>query len=211
MSRRALAPFFLPTHDAPSWLRAPLRRRCRAVAAPPRSPSREMALVAATMHDPARLVAYMLEKGSVASVAAACFSRMVALAPDPSEESIAHLRTFVEAGGVQEMVRLMREHADVLDGRALNTEVLALADVQEQGCILLMNLAGLALSGDAACAAALRDAKAAAAVVRVMTMYSEQLEKVEGAAAALMQLATLDLHGCMEAGLAQAVVGLGLG
>ena len=165
-----------------------------------------MALVAGTMHDPARLVAYMLEKGSVASVAAACFSRMVALAPDPSEESIAHLRTFVEAGGVQEMVRLMREHADVLDGRALNTEVLALADVQEQGCILLMNLAGLALSGDAACAAALHDAKAAAAVVGVMTMYSEQLEKVEGAAATLMQLATLDLHGCMEAGLAQAVV-----
>ena len=110
-----------------------------------------MALVAATMHDPARLVAYMLEKGSVASVVAACFSRMVALAPDPSEESIAHLRTFVEAGGVQEMVRLMGEHASVLDGdatgRALNTEVLALADVQEQGCVLLMNLAGLALSG----------------------------------------------------------------
>ena len=169
-----------------------------------------MALVAGTMHDPARLVAYMLEKGSVASVAAACFSRMVALAPDPSEESIAHLRTFVEAGGVQEMVRLMGEHASVLDGdatgRALNTEVLALADVQEQGCVLLMNLAGLALSGDAACAAALRDAKAAAAVVGVMTMYSEQLEQVEGAMAALMQLATLDLHGCMEAGLAQAVV-----
>ena len=174
-----------------------------------------MALVAGTMHDPARLVAYMLEKGSVASVAAACFSRMVALAPDPSEESIAHLRTFIEAGGVQEMVRLMREHASVLDGdatgRALNTEVLALADVQEQGCVLLMNLAGLALSGDAACAAALHDAKAAAAVVGVMTMYSEQLEQVEGAAAALMQLATLDLHGCLEAGLAQAVVGLGLG
>ena len=109
-----------------------------------------MALVAGTMHDPARLVAYMLEKGSVASVAAACFSRMVALAPDPSEESIAHLRTFVEAGGVQEMIRLMREHADVdgdATGRALNTEVLALADVQEQGCVLLMNLAGLALSG----------------------------------------------------------------
>jgi hypothetical protein len=34
------------------------------------------------------------------------------------------------------------------------------------------------LSGDAACAAALRDAKAAAAVVGVMTMYSEQLEQV---------------------------------
>ena len=114
-----------------------------------------------------------------------------------------------------ERKRLMGEHASVLDGdatgRALNTEVLALADVQEQGCVLLMNLAGLALSGDAACAAALHDAKAAAAVVRVMTMYSEQLEQVEGAAAALMQLATLDLHGCMEAGLAQAVVGLGLG
>jgi hypothetical protein len=110
-----------------------------------------MALVAGTMHDPARLVAYMLEKGSVASVAAACFSRMVALAPDPSEESIAHLRTFVEARGVQEVVRLMREHASVLDGdatgRSLNTEVLALADVAEQGCVLLMNLAGLALSG----------------------------------------------------------------
>ena len=94
----------------------------------------------------------MLEKGSVASVAAACFSRMVALAPDPSQESIAHLRTFVEARGVHEVVRLMEEHASILDGdatgRALNTEVLALADVQEQGCVLLMNLAGLALSGE---------------------------------------------------------------
>lgn len=105
-----------------------------------------------TMNDPARLVAYMLEKGSVASVAAACFSRMAALAPDPSPESIAHLRTFVQARGVHEVVRLMEEHASVLDGdatgRSLNTEVLALADVQEQGCVLLMNLAGLALSGE---------------------------------------------------------------
>ena len=32
------------------------------------------------------------------------------------------------------------------------------------------------------------------------------LEQIEGAMAALMQLATLDLPGCMEAGLGEAVV-----
>ena len=98
-----------------------------------------MALLAGTLNDPARLVAHMLEKGSIASVAAACFSRMVALAPDPSPESITQLKTFVEARGVHEVVRLMEEHAqrsgDAV-GQALNTEVLALADVQEQGCVL---------------------------------------------------------------------------
>ena len=33
-------------------------------------------------------------------MAAACFSRMAALAPDPSPESIAQLKAFVAAGGV---------------------------------------------------------------------------------------------------------------
>ena len=164
--------------------------------------------MAGTLTDPARLVAYMQEKGSSASVAAACCSRMVALAPDPSLESIAHLKAFVEAGGVQEVVRLMKEHAQRGSsvGQALSTEVLALADVQEQGCVLLMNLAGLALSGDDPCASALHDQKAAVAVVGTMNQYSEKLELVEGAMAALMQLATLDVPGCMEAGLAEAVV-----
>ena len=49
-------------------------------------------------------------------------------------------------------------------------------------------------------------AAAAAATATAAPTAMVPIEQVEGAMAALMQLATLDLPGCMEAGLGEAVV-----
>jgi len=85
---------------------------------------------------------------------------------------------------------------------------LELVDVQEQGCVLFMNLAGAALAGDAACAKALTDAGAAAAVVRGVERFPDSLaaDMGEAGVAALMQLSILDLRSSLEAGAASVVV-----
>jgi hypothetical protein len=161
-----------------------------------------MSGAAAHIHDPEALVAFLLERGpNNAGAASAGFKKMADLAPDPSPESTAKLAKFVQAGGIKAIVTVMDALRTVLSTNSV--QQLELIDAQEQGCILLMNLAGYALSGADACVVALRDERVAATVVKGIEQYPEGLAADLGEAgiAALMQLSILDLPSALEAGV----------
>lgn len=159
--------------------------------------ARAAANMASEISDPSELV-HFLSRGQQAadpSMTIAGFKRMAALAPDPSPESQAAMTKFVASGGVAAVIAAMsshREHTSVGGDAVLELE---LCEVQEQGCVLLMNLAGAALAGDAACARALVDARAASVVVQAIERYPESIaaDLGEAGVAALMQLSILDL------------------
>jgi hypothetical protein len=164
-----------------------------------------------SINDVTTLVAFLLEEGAASPEAAAAgLKRMSELSPDPSPESLAQITEFISAGGAAAVVKTMRTHCprdevdDPVQGRA---KTAALSEVQEQGCVLLMSLAGAALSGDAACSRALVDAGAADAVVRAVETFPGTLaaDNGESGIAALMQLSTLDLQTALAAGAASVV------
>ena len=159
---------------------------------------------------PSDLVAYLLGEGMASPVAASAgLKRMVELAPDPSPESQRAIGQFVEWGGVSAVVKIMDAHGERASANADDAVGrIELADVAEQGCILLMNLAGAALAGDAACASALNDQDAVGAVVRSVNHYPESLAADLGEAglAALMQLSILDLPRALAASVADVVL-----
>jgi hypothetical protein len=105
----------------------------------------------------------------------------------------------VRAGGVPAVADTLRAQA-VSDAGS--------RECFEQGCVLLMNVAGSALDGDRACAEALMRARAAAAVVAGLETHADSvvLELGEAAMSALMQLACVDLPSALAAGLAPATV-----
>ena len=107
----------------------------------------------------------------------------------------------VQAGGVQA----------VFD--ALGTTGMSDAEHKacfEQGCVLLMSVSGSALDGSRACRDALVDGKAAAVVIDGLRRHKDDaaLELGEAGAAALMQLACVDLPTALAGGLADAIVKL---
>ena len=161
----------------------------------------------ANISSPTALVAFLREQAlTSAAAASAGFKRMADLAPDPSPESQEKIKQFVAGGGIAAVVAAMKAHASEADiSDAILT--IELCECQEQGCSLLMNLAGAALAGDSTCAQALSDEHAVGAVANAIERYPESLDLKEAGLAALMQLAILDLPKALDAGLAQSVVG----
>ena len=166
------------------------------------------AAAAAKVSDPTTLVAYIRAEGREhATAASAGFKRMSDLAPDPSPESQACISKFVSEGGVSAVVAAMKLYSENLEG-VEPVQKLDLCEVQEQGCVLLMNLAGAAMAGDASCAKALSKEGAIHAVVRGINAFPESLaaDMGEAGVASLMQLTLLDLPVALEAGAVAVVV-----
>lgn len=115
-------------------------------------------------------------------------------------ESDADPLAFVRAGGVKAVVD------------ALNTQTVSNVDTQssfEQGCVLLMSVAGAALDGDCTEAAdALVGSRAAVAIVDGLARHADSaaMELGEAGIACLMQLACVDLPSAFAAGIAAATV-----
>lgn len=163
--------------------------------------------MAATITDPMGLVDFLRSKCAADPIAASAgFKRVSDLTPDPSPESMDVVKKFVAAGGVSAVVATMKAHCENLNETSAVHKV-ELCDVQERGCVVLMNLAGAALAGNESCAKALADESAVGTVIRAIERYPDTFgaDLGEAVMSALMQLSILDLSAALAAGVVPVV------